>query len=166
MDREILNEDEENQAITREELIEEIVELKPIVGSTLNVPLSEKMIEDLNNLLLSSEAQCTSLAQQYITKAWTSGPSLMNTFLHEEKVKILVDALELLADNNLLSGIGRRRDSVNQFLSEANTRINEAKEFHLMSEKEVRVHKVLDELFIARRQTDSEEVARKTINAQ
>ena len=102
-------------------------------------------------MLRTAEAQCTSLAQQYIKQAWTSGPSLLNTFLHEEKVIILIEALDMLTENNLLSGIGHWRDSVNKFFVEANNRINEAKEFHLMSEKEIRVKKVLDELFICRR---------------
>ena len=34
LDRDILNEDEENQAITREELMKEIVDLQPMVGSS------------------------------------------------------------------------------------------------------------------------------------
>ena len=147
-------------------MIEEIVDLQPLVGGSLNVPLSEQMLADLNSLISTAEAQCTTLAQEYINKAWNEGQTFVNSFLHEEKVKTLKESLNLFADNDLLKGIRQRRDDVQNFIQEADTRINEAKEFHLMSEKEVRILKVLDELFIIRSQNDFGELAQKMIHTQ
>lgn len=74
-------------------------------------------------------------------------------------MKIILDSLTLFADNNILAGIQERWNEVQNFIREANLRINEAKEFHLMSEKEVRILKVLDELFIIRNSNDHAELA-------
>ena len=77
-----------------------------------------------------------------------------------------MDCLELFAENNLLKGIRDRWDEALNFIKDAHTRINEAKEFHLMSEKEVRIHKLLDELFITRNSTNFADFAKKMINTQ
>lgn len=62
LEREIMNEDSENQALERDELLEEIGDLSPLVGSSLNVPLNEQMMEDLNNLIEGAENAVINLA--------------------------------------------------------------------------------------------------------
>ena len=76
------------------------------------------------------------LAQDYIQQGWNEGNNLNNTFLLEDKVKILMDALNLFADNKLMSSAHERRHKAEAFINEANQRINVAKEFHLMTVSE------------------------------
>ena len=68
--REIKNEDGEDQALSREEMVEEINALEPIVGGALNVPLGEVMLEELHKLMASQEMQCANLFQEYLDRGW------------------------------------------------------------------------------------------------
>ena len=60
------------------------------------MPLSEDMLEDLNNLITTAENQCTNLAQDYIHRGWNEGRDFDNTFLLEEKVKLHSENLAAL----------------------------------------------------------------------
>lgn len=164
--RDIFNEDGDNEALSREELLDEIRKLQPIVGSSLNVPLSEDMLEDLNNLISLAENQVISLAEDYIHRGWNEGKSFDNTFLLEDKVKVLTDALNVFADHDLLKDSRIRREKAINFINEADQRINEAKEFHLMNDTEVRISNMLSELFIVYNKRDFEDLAKKMIEIQ
>ena len=77
--------------------------------------------------------QCTSLVQDCINRRWDEDKSFENIFFMEEKVKSLIDALNIFTYPNLLKVAKKRCNKAKQFINQTNRRINETKVFYLMN---------------------------------
>lgn len=75
-----------NQAVSREELLN-IIEKMPTMRGDLNVPMSNEMYTQLENLLQAEDAKCKDLAETYFMKARNDDVEFELNFCDEPIVK-------------------------------------------------------------------------------
>ena len=77
-----------------------------------------------------------------------------------------MDALNLFADHKLLRDAEQRRTKFKNFIMEADQRINEAKEYLMMSDNEKKIKKALDVIFLLKSQSDFTQLVAKMMELQ
>ena len=87
---------EENVAISRDDLLDELISMPAVQGSDLSIPLTNSLYVQFTHLLEDEQKKCHALAQEYIKRAKEQGEEFKESMYAEKMVQFYLYALKFL----------------------------------------------------------------------